>query len=119
MGLLALFHPSYVPNYRTPAPYELEIVRWLGLVLIGLAWIRPWALRTGGDAAARMRRWTGLAGLSTALYVLTANPLFLVIAFASVVAATLDAMVERSTAAANAMLARLSNEAGDRSRRHG
>jgi hypothetical protein len=111
VGLLGLLRPTYLLSYTTPEPYEIEIVRWTGLGLVCLAAIRPWALRSGAAPARRMRLWTGAAGTTGFLYVVSANPLFLVVAFASVVAATLDAALERSTNAADELLVRLHDEA--------
>ena len=104
--------PRVALIWMTPERYEMELMRWAGLAVICLAAVRPWALAEGGDAATRMRRWTGVAFGAGLLYVVTTNALFLVVGFATVAAAVLDTAVERASRAANEVLARLAEEGG-------
>ncbi len=106
-GAFLLAYPSHALSYTVPAAYEVELVRWLGVALLGLAGIRPWALGVGGRPATRMRRWTRITLFALVLYVFTTNPIFLIVGFSTVVGASLDAGVERSTIAAEELLARL------------
>lgn len=109
-GLFIMAYPGLALSYTTPAPYELEVMRWVGLALVGLAITRPWALATGGDPAKRMRRWTSTSAGLGVLYVVVTNPVFLIGGFATLVAAVLDAGVERATQAAHDLLIRLTEE---------
>ncbi len=110
-GLLAALAPAFVLGYSRPDPYEVEIVRWMGAAAMALAAIRPWALRAGADPARRMRRWNTVTLALAAGYLVTANPLFLVLAFATLVAAVLDAGVERASSASMDLLRRLQQDA--------
>lgn len=109
-GMIALLYPRVPLGFTTPEPFEVEIMRWAGLAVLGLAAIRPWAIRSGGGPTRRMRRWTAVAVLAGILNVLTTNPLFLIVLFSAVVGAVLDATVQRATTAAYDLLARLQAE---------
>ncbi len=110
-GLLAALAPAVVLGFSRPEPYEVGIVRWMGAAALGLAAVRPWALRMGDDPARRMRRWNAATIGVALLYLVTTNPLFLILAFATLAATVLDAGAEWATIAAEELRQRLSEEA--------
>ncbi len=110
-GLLAALAPSFVLAFSRPEPYEVGIVRWIGAAALVLAAVRPRALRMGDAPARRMRRWNGTTIGLALLYVVTTNPLFLILAFATLAASVLDAGVEWATIAAEDLRQRLLEEA--------
>ncbi len=111
VGLLAAFAPAFLLGFSRPEPYEVAIMRWMGAAALGLAAIRPWAVQIGDDPARRMRRWNGATVTLTVLYLATTNPLFLMLAFATLAASVLDAVVERAITASEDLLRRLQQEA--------
>lgn len=110
LGAIALLYPTIVLGFTQSEPYEAEITRWVGLGLIGAAGMWSWAQRLGGVPARRLTRWLRAAAGSALLFVLTTNPVFLVIGFALLIAGVLDAMLERATIAAFDLMARLQGD---------
>ena len=107
LGVAMAAAPGLVLSHTAPAPFELEVLRWAGAALIGLALTRPWALVQGGSTAARMQRWTRLTVASALLYVTTTQPLFLVVGFCFLTAGALDGAMERATLSTRELITRL------------
>lgn len=114
LGLALLAHPTYLIGHVAAEPYEVELAQWAGVAMIALAPIRPWALRAGGWTRIRMRNWSGAAATSGVLYLVVTSPFFLVVGFATLLAAVIDASVERATVASNNLFNALRSEAGGR-----
>lgn len=110
LGAVALLYPAVVLGFTEAQPYETQIMRWLGLVLLGATVMWPWAQRHGNDPARRLRRWLRAAAVFGLLLVLTTNPMFMVLAFTVVTAAVLDAMLERATITSFELMAQLKGE---------
>ncbi len=114
VGIALLAHPTYLIGHVAAEPYEVELAQWAGVVMVALAPIRPWAMRAGGWTTIRMKNWTGAAATSAVLYVIVTSPFFLVVGFATLLAAVIDASVERATVASNNLFNALRSEAGGR-----
>lgn len=110
VGAVGLLYPAVVLGFTIAEPYELEIMRWTGLSLLATAPMWLWATRRGGSQARRLSRWVRTATIASLLFVLTTNPIFLLVAFSLVVAGLLDAMLERGTLAAFELMARLQGD---------
>ncbi len=106
VGFLMAVVPGYAVGFMTSDPWEIEVLRWAGLLMLGLAMIRPWALATGDDAAYRMRLSCRLALALGVVYFVMTEPLFLILGFSVLAASVLDAAIERASRASEEFLAR-------------
>ncbi len=95
--------PSPVLGGVASAEWEIELVRYFGLAVVGLAVLWPWAMRRGGASARRLRSWVVLAALGAALYLIGDQQLYLIMAFACLLAGVLNGGMERAIAASDAL----------------
>ncbi len=110
LGAVALVYPAVILGLVEAEPYEMEIARWTGLGLIGAATMWAWAQQRGFGVARRLRRWLRTAAFAGLLFLLSTNPIFLVVAFALLTAGVLDTMLERVTIAAYELMSRLRSD---------
>lgn len=95
--------PSSVLGVVASTEWEIELVRYYGVAIVGLAFLWPWAMRRGGASARRLRSWVGLAALGAGLYLVDDQQLYLIIAFACLLAGVLNGGIERAIAASDAL----------------
>lgn len=112
VAVVMLAAPGFVLGYTSAEAYEVEIVRWAGLFTLGLAAVRPWAIRDGGRTAWRMRAWTTVVVGCGFAYIVGTNPLFLVVGLAAIAAAMLDTSIEWATRASEDLRLRLMRDRG-------
>lgn len=106
-GLALLLLPaSFFAPVATDA-WEVDLIRFAGLAVIGLALLWPWATAQEHEVRRRTRRWTGAAFVAAVLYPLTANSVFLLLGFALVTGGVLNISMERAERASQALSRRL------------
>ena len=101
------FAPSSVLGAVASTEWEVDLVRFFAVTLVGLSLIWPWAASHGGAPARRLRWWATLAALGAVLYVMDDQQLYLIMAFACLVAGVLNGALERAIAASDALRAEL------------
>jgi len=99
--------PSAAIRVVASTEWEVELIRYFALAVVGLAVLWPWAMRQGGAPARRLRRWAALAAFGAALYLLGDQQLYLIMAFACLVAGVLNGGIDRAMAASDALRAEL------------
>jgi hypothetical protein len=107
VGLGVAVAPSAAIRTVASTDWEVELVRYFAIAVVGLVLIWPWAMRQGGAPARRLRRWVALAALGGALYLMGDEQLYLIMAFACLVAGVLNGGVERAMAASDALRAEM------------
>jgi len=95
--------PSPVLGGVASTEWEIELVRYFGVAVVGLAVLWPWAMRRGGPSARRLRSWVGLAAFGVGLYLMDDQQLYLILAFACLLAGVLNGSVERAISASDAL----------------
>lgn len=107
VGLILLFGPRPVLTVVATQAWEVDLLRYVGLltVLLGLQW--GWVTRTG-DTVLRTARWrVAPAIVLLALYVFTQTGLFLILGFSMLIAANLAIGLERAFAYSEALRSQL------------
>jgi hypothetical protein len=111
IGVVGVVLPSAVLELVAPTGWEVEMLRFLGVLAAVVASLWPWARNQGGRSAQRMRRWTTASTGILAVYVLSAESLFLVVAFCLLIGALLDVGVERADLASKRLMESLDRRA--------
>lgn len=87
--------------------WELMILRMLALIGVSLLAVLPWAGMAGVDVQRRLRRWSIPGVAASAIYLLSASPLYLFIGFCLLTGATVDVWMARAHIASEGLRARL------------
>jgi hypothetical protein len=107
LGLGVTFAPSAVLASVASAEWEIELLRFFAVAVVGLALVWPWAMNWGGAPARRLRRWSALATFGAALYLVGDQQLYLILAFSFLVAGVLNGGLDRAVAASDSLRAEL------------
>lgn len=116
LGFLALAMvvlPDPVFFMVTDKPAEVEILRMLALVGVSLLAVLPWVTRAGGHLRRRLRRWSIPGVVATAVYLVSGDPLFLILGFCLLVGSSLDMWVTRAHAASDSLWVQVTSRDGD------
>lgn len=107
LALAALILPDPVFSIVATAPWEVVLVRALALVSLSLVAVLPWAATAAIDTRRRMSRWSipGLA--ASCIYLISAEPIYLVLGFCLLTGSTLDVWTARAHLAFESLRARL------------
>ncbi len=116
VGVVGVLLPSGVLEIVAPTGWEIEMLRFVGVLAAVVASLWPWARSQGDRSAQRMRRWTSATTGILAIYVLSAESLFLVVAFCLLIGALLDLGVERADLASRRLMESLDRRASRASR---
>jgi hypothetical protein len=113
-GLALALVPSSVLGLVAGEAWEVDLVRFSGVLVVttGLLW--GTTMRRGGDAARHMGRWVLGAWLCGGGYLVFGRPLLLVLSFSLLVGATLDSAVELAHISSENLLRRLDASGKDR-----
>lgn len=106
-GLALLLVPPSVFAPVAASPWEVDLLRFAGLAVIGVGLIWPWAMAQDHEIRRRTRRWVGTALVMAFLYPLLANSLFLILGFALLTGGLLNLAMERAERASQALGRRL------------
>ena len=106
-GMALAVLPGAVLELVAEEAWEVDLLRFSGVFIAGLGLLRPRTLRNASVAARRLPRWLLGLWLTGSGYLLWGRPLFLVLAFALAVGATLDSAVEQAHIASEGLRRRL------------
>lgn len=91
----------------TAAPWEVTVLRLLGLVGVSLLAGLPWVRGASVDAHRRLRRWSIPGVAATVIYLLSTDPLYLLIGFCLLTGAAVDMWMTRAHIATETLRVRL------------
>jgi len=117
LGLLALavvVLPDAAFSVVTEKPAEVFILRMMTLAGVSLLAIVPWAAEADGQVRRRLRRWSipGMAASTT--YLVSTDPLYLILGFCLLVGGTLDMWMTRAHLASDSLRSTAIPGEGDR-----
>lgn len=88
-------------------PWEVVLLRALALIGLSLLAALPWAATAATDTRRRMRRWSIPGALASAIYLISADPVYLILGFCLLTGAALDVWTARAHLASESLRARL------------
>jgi hypothetical protein len=106
-GLMLALVPAAVLDLVAGDRWEIDLLRFSGLFVAGMALLRPRTIRNADAAARRLPAWLLGVWLCGGGYFLWGRPLFLIIGFSLLVGMTLDSAVEQAHLASENYLRRL------------
>lgn len=96
VGFAVAVMPASLLELAAGDQWEVELIRFVGLLVSSLAFLRKWSIDQGGWTALRMRIWTGLSFSSALIYVFSARPFFLVALISILFGALASSGIERA-----------------------
>ena len=96
LGLVLALVPSSVLELVAGDVWEVDLLRFSGIFIVGMALLRPRTIRNADAAARRLPAWLLGAWLCGGGYLLWGRPLFLVLGFSILFGMTLDSAVEQA-----------------------
>lgn len=109
LALAVVLVPDQAFSIVTTVSWQLTILRLLGLIGVAVVAVLPWAHAATSEIRRRLRRWSVPGSLATAIYVLSGDPLYLVIGFCLLAGAAIDMWLTRAHLADEAMSDRLTD----------
>jgi hypothetical protein len=91
----------------TTRPWEIVILKMLGLIGVSLLAVLPWASQAGADVRRRLRLWSIPGVAASTLYLVSTDPVHLLVGFCLLTGATLDTWMSRTHVASETFRARL------------
>lgn len=116
VSLAVVVLPDTAFSMVTEKPAEVLILRMMTLAGVSLLGVVPWAARADGPVRRRLRRWSIPGVTASAIYLVSADPLYLILGFCLLVGGTLDMWVTRAHIAADGLQTRVFPRDGDRRR---
>ena len=113
-ALAVLLMPDTTFSIVAETPWEVLILRMLTLLGVAVLAILPWASSAGPGVRRRLRIWSLPGVAATVIYLLSADPLYLIVGFCMLTGAALDMWTTRGAEAAENLMGRL----GHKERRH-
>lgn len=89
------------------AAWEVTVLRMLGLVGVSLLAGLPWLRRASLDAQRRLRWWSVPGLAATAIYLLSTDPVYLLVGFCLLTGAAVDMWMARAHIASETLRVRL------------
>lgn len=116
LAVVVIFLPEPFFSVVATTPWEVVLARALGLLGLSLLAALPWANGATLDVQKRLRNWSipGLA--ASAVYLISADPIYLILGFCLLTGATLDTWTARAHVASETLRARLRPTDGGRNR---
>lgn len=116
LALAVVLLPDPVFSIVAAAPWEVDLLRALALVGISLLAAVPWATEATPAIQRRMRRWSIPGVIASAIYLISADPLYLIVGLCLLSGGTLDVWAARAHIASESLRARLRTTNGSRRR---
>lgn len=113
LAVLVVILPESVFTFVAGTPAEARILRMLTLVGVSLLAALPWAARADRSVRRRLRRWLTPGSIATAVYLVSANPFYLLVGFCLLAGAAVDIWVTRAHVASDSLRIRLTSEDGE------
>lgn len=107
LAVAAILLPAPVFSIVATTPWEVVLLRALALISLSLLAALPWVSTATIDIRRRMRRWSIPGVTASALYLISADPIYLILGFCLLTGATLDVWTARAHLATESLRARL------------
>lgn len=107
LALAVILLPAPVFSIVAATPWEVMLLRALGLISLSLLAALPWVATAGIDIRKRMRRWSIPGVSASVIYLISADPIYLILGFSLLTGATLDVWTARAHLASESLRARL------------
>lgn len=107
LALAVVLLPDPVFSIVAMTPWEVELLRALALVGLSLLAALPWLTTAAIATRRRMRRWSIPGVTASAVYLISADPIYLILGFCLITGATLDVWTARAHVASESLRARL------------
>lgn len=107
LALAVILLPAPVFSIVAATPWEVMLLRTLALISLSLLAALPWVATAAIDTRKRMRRWSIPGVTASAIYLISADPIYLILGFCLLTGATLDVWTARAHLASESLRARL------------
>lgn len=107
LALAVVLLPDPVFSVVATTAWEVDLLRALALVGISLLTAVPWARSAAPEIQKRVRRWSIPGVVASAVYLISADPLYLILGLCLLSGGTLDAWAARAHIASESLRARL------------
>lgn len=107
LALALILLPAPVFSIVAATPWEVELLRALALISLSLMAALPWAATADVHTRRRMRGWSIPGVTASAIYLFSAEPIYLILGFCLLTGATLDVWTARAHLASESVRARL------------
>lgn len=107
LALAVILLPAPVFSIVATTPWEVVLLRALALISLSLLAALPWVATTALHIRRRMRRWSIPGVTASAIYLISADPVYLILGFCLLTGATLDVWTARAHLASESLRARL------------
>lgn len=107
LALAVILLPAPVFSIVATTPWEVELLRALALISLSLLAALPWVATAAIDTRRRMRRWSIPGVTASAIYLISAAPIYLILGLCLLTGAALDVWTARAHLAAESLRARL------------
>lgn len=109
LATVIMVAPDGMFSPLTSLPHELTILRMAGLVGVSLLAALPWAATAPLDVRRRLRRWLLPGVVSSVIFLVSTETLYLVLGFCLLTGASLDVWMSRAHIASDTMRTRLTS----------
>lgn len=113
LAIAVTLAPDGVFSSLTVVPHELTILRMLALVGVSLLAALPWVASAPPGVRRRLRRWLVPGVVTSMVYLVSAETLYLVLGFCLLTGGTLDVWMSRAHIASETMRTRLTSSGDD------
>lgn len=107
LALAVILLPAAVFSIVATTSWEVVLLRALALVSLSLLAVLPWVATAAIDTRRRMRRWSIPGVAASSIYLISADPVYLILGFCLLSGATLDVWTARAHIASETLRARL------------
>lgn len=107
LALAVILLPAPVFSIVATTRWEVVLLRALGLISLSLLAALPWVATAIIATRRRMRRWSIPGVTASVIYLISADPIYLVLGFCLLTGATLDVWTARAHLASESLRARL------------
>lgn len=107
LALAVILLPAPVFSIVATTPWEVVLLRALALIGLSLLAALPWVTTTALHTRRRMRRWSMPGVTASVIYLISADPIYLILGFCLLTGATLDVWTARAHLASESLRARL------------
>lgn len=107
LALAVVLLPDPVFSIVATTPWEVVLLRALALISLSLLAALPWVTTAAIDTRRRMRRWSIPGVTASVVYLISADPIYLILGFCLLTGATLDVWTARAHLASESLRAKL------------
>ncbi|MFP3880870.1 MAG: hypothetical protein ACLFRT_10535 [Actinomycetota bacterium] len=107
LALAVVLLPDPVFSIVAGTAWEMDLLRVLALVGISLLAAVPWATDAPPEIQRRMRRWSIPGAVASAIYLISADPIYLIVGLCLLIGGTLAVWAARAHIASESLRTRL------------